>query len=298
MVSWSENEAVEGDYVIALRWLEEALEYGLKIDTWTSTEQYKTITEAMRQMKTFLKGRDFAATGSFQKARTICRSLLQDTAEFVQVGDCYELLIEIEDDNEKAFGYIQEMKERNVDPEDFLDMQKLDFIYKTCNKEWKGSFNIENDDHSYESLESTGVLALNEEEQKVLEYVSSRDWNIVRELLAKRGVELSLRLVCCIFSAGPPQSVAVEIMRINASLFSAKDERDRYPLHYLCQYGASVYTTVFTVQRCKAALGHKDEDNQTPLDYVIASSWIYCKEEKQDVLTELNRISKLNRGAY
>jgi len=297
LVGWSENESGDGDYEMACRWLEEALENGQQIENWKAAEEYKTITEAMKEMRFFLAAKEFAAAGSFKKARMNCRSLLQGTAEFVQAGDVYGLLIDIENDNEKSYGIIEEMIERKIEPRDFLDVQKLEQIYKALNKEWKENVSMEDDDHSYESLESTGVLALNEEEQLVLDSVSSRNWKLVRELLAKCGRNLSLRLVCCIFSAGPPQSVAVEIMRVKASLFLERDDRDRYALHYLCLYGASVYTTVFTVQQCKAALEHKDADNKTPLDYVMTSSWHFCEEEKEDVLNELERIKKTNLGA-
>lgn len=251
----------------------------------------------MKQMKDFLNARDFVATGSFQEARTICCSLLKDTAASVQAGDCYGLLIEIENDYEKSFGYIAEMRKKQIDPEDYIDGDTIESIYKAVNKEWHVAV-IENDDESHESLDATGVLVFDDEEDKaLLNHASDRNWSLVRELIGKRGNNLSLRLVCCIFSAGPPQSVAVEVMRIKASIFSERDERDRHLLHYLCLYGASVYTILFTVQRCKAALYHKDEDNKAPLDHAVASSWEFCQEEKDEVIGELQRIYRSgNRG--
>ena len=288
-VGWSEYEAVEGDYEIACRWLEEALKYGQNIDNWNSKEECSKINFAMKQMKDFLNARDFVATGSFQEARTICCRLLKDTSASVQAGDCYGLLIEIENDCQKSFGYIAEMRKKQIDPEDYIDGDTIESIYKAVNKEWHGAV-IESDDQSRDSLDATGVLVFDEEEKALLDHVSDRNWSLVRELIGKRGNDLSLRLVCCIFSAGPPQSVAVEVMRIKASIFSERDERDQHVLHYLCRYGASVYTILFTVQRCKAALYHKDEDNKAPLDYAVASSWEFCQEEKDEVIRELQRI--------
>jgi hypothetical protein len=142
---------------------------------------------------------------------------------------------------------------------------------------------------------SLDILNLNEKDQGVMEFVISGDWSSVRELVTKYGSEgnLSQKLVSCICSVSPPQSVVVAIKRAQSRVFAQKDEKDRYPLHYLCYYGAPTYSIVFAAQCHIAALEQNDTYRKTPLEYLMTMPWQFCAEDKSQVVEELQRCHNL-----
>ncbi len=140
---------------------------------------------------------------------------------------------------------------------------------------------------------SLTLLTLGEEDKQVVEHVFRSDWAPVRDLITDRGSDLSLKLVCCICSVGPPQSVVIAIGRAKSRVFSEIDEKGRHPLHYLCYYGAPTFAIVYAAQCHIAALEKKDTGKKTPLDYLFSMPWEYCKEDKEVVTLELQKCHSL-----
>ena len=291
--AWSDSEAVEGDYERAIRWLHEAKKYGQKAEQWESSQQSMQIERKIKSTNSFLSAREISSSDPAQ-ARTICIKLLDDVDGSVQPGDCYALLLELETDCMKAYEYIKAMSAKGIAPEEYIDEETIVSICKGANRDWKrGPVDDSGEEESDDSLESSDILALDEKDQSIMDSAINRDWNPVRDQITKRGSDLSLKLVCCICSTGPPQSVTVAIMRAKSSIFAEKDAKRRYPLHYLCYHGAPTYTIIFAVQRHKAALQQRDEDNKTPLDYLMTMPWEYCAEDKDEAIEELQRTFNL-----
>ena len=140
---------------------------------------------------------------------------------------------------------------------------------------------------------SLDILSLNEKDQAVMEYVFKGDWTTVRELVAKYGADLSLKLVSCICSVNPPQSVIIAIKRAKSRIFAEQDEKGRLPLHYLCYYGAETYTIIFAAQCYIAALEKADMYKKTPLEYLMTMPWEHCAEDKDEAIEELQRCHNL-----
>ncbi len=140
---------------------------------------------------------------------------------------------------------------------------------------------------------SLTLLTLDEEDKSVFEHVFNNEWSAVRDLVTERGADLSLKLICCICSVGPPQSVIVAIKRANSRIFAQTDDKGRHPLHYLCYYGAPTFAIVYAAQCHIAALEVKDANNKTPLEYLLTLPWEYSKEDKEDVTLELQKCHNL-----
>ena len=285
LMSWSTYEAEEGDYERARSWLIEAKKYGRKINAWDSSQESRELENNLTLIQDFVSARENPSSDP-ERTRGICKRLLEDPNGPVQAGDCYALLVDLEDDSMKVYTYIQEMIASDIRPEDFFEEDFIKSIYKSVNKDWQDS-SIE--EQSDDSLETSDIVNLDEKEQSVLSSALNREWNPVRELISERGSELSLKFVSSIFSTGPPQSVVVAVMRAKPSIFSEKDSKGKYPLHYLCYYGAPTYTIIFTVQRCRAAMNEKDEDHKTPMDYLATRPWEHCAEDKDEVMENLER---------
>mmetsp|Transcript_24020 Transcript_24020/g.36606 ORF Transcript_24020/g.36606 Transcript_24020/m.36606 type:complete len:354 (-) Transcript_24020:51-1112(-) len=140
---------------------------------------------------------------------------------------------------------------------------------------------------------SLSIMSLSEQDQKVMENVISGNWSEVREAVTALGSDLTLKLVNCISSVNPPQSVIVAIKRASSRIFSKKDEWGRYPIHYLCKHGAPTYSIVFAAQCYVAALEEMDELNKTPLEYLMTMPLEFCAEDKNEVIEELQRCHNL-----
>ena len=140
---------------------------------------------------------------------------------------------------------------------------------------------------------SMTLLALDEDDKKVLEFICNNNWGPVRDLITERGPNLSLKLVCCICSVGPPQSVIIAIKRANSRIYSQVDEKGRHPLHYLCYYGAPTFAIVYAAQCYIAALEHNDNSSKNPLEYLTTMKWDYYPEDKQSVILELQKCHTL-----
>ena len=295
LVEWCDCDTIEGDYERAIKWLNEARKYGEKIIQWNSSQEYLQIEENIKIIDGFLSARDNASIDPGH-ARDICFSLLKSKKEHpIQLGDCYALLLELEDDDAKAYTYIKEMSDAGIVPEEYIDEETIISVHKAVNLTWQGRFDEvdslsqDQSKESEDSMESSGILVLDAKDQEILGFAKEREWAPVRDLIDKCGSELSHKIVCCLFSTGPPQSVAVSIMRANADLFATKDEIGRYPLHYLCYYGAPTYTIIFTIQRYKNALQERDEDGKTPTDHVLTSHWEHCIEDQKEVVDHLRK---------
>lgn len=140
---------------------------------------------------------------------------------------------------------------------------------------------------------SLTLLTLGEEDKQVVEHVFRNEWGPVRDLITDRGSDLSLKLVCCMCSVGPPQSVVIAIGRAKSRIFSEIDEKGRHPLHYLCYYGAPTFAIVYAAQCHIASLEKKDTGKKTPLDYLFSMPWEYYKEDKEAVTLELQKCHSL-----
>ena len=140
---------------------------------------------------------------------------------------------------------------------------------------------------------SLTLLTLDEEDKKVVEFVFNNEWGPVRDLITERGSNLSLKLVCCICSVGPPQSVIIAVKRANSRIFAEVDDKGRHPLHYLCYYGAPTFAIVYAAQCHIAALEVKDSNKKTPLEYLMTLPWEFYKEDKDDVTLELQKCHSL-----
>mmetsp|Transcript_11158 Transcript_11158/g.14085 ORF Transcript_11158/g.14085 Transcript_11158/m.14085 type:complete len:359 (-) Transcript_11158:140-1216(-) len=140
---------------------------------------------------------------------------------------------------------------------------------------------------------SLTLLTLGEEDKEVVEHVFRNEWAPVRDLITDRGSNLSLKLVCCMCSVGPPQSVVIAIGRAKSRIFAEVDEKGRHPLHYLCYYGAPTFAIVYAAQCHIAALEKKDTGKKTPLDYLFSMPWEYYKEDKEVVTLELQKCHSL-----
>jgi len=140
---------------------------------------------------------------------------------------------------------------------------------------------------------SLDILTLDEKDQTVMEFVINGDWQSVRDLVTKYGSDLSLKLVCCICSVCPPNSVIIAIKRAKSRIFAEKDEKGRFPLHYLCYYGAPTYSIVFAAQCHIAAVEQYDGNRKTPMEYLMTMPWEYCAEDKDAVIEELQRCHNL-----
>ncbi len=129
---------------------------------------------------------------------------------------------------------------------------------------------------------SLDILNLEEKDQTVMEFVINGNWSSVRDSVTKYGSQggLSQKLVSCICSVSPPQSVIIAIKRAQSRSFAQLDEKGRYPLHYLCYYGADTYSIVFAAQCHIAALEHPDSFRKTPLEYLMTMPWQFCAEGK------------------
>lgn len=293
LTAWSDYEAAEGDYELARKWLNEAMRIGGKIDNWDSSQESFQINENINSIDSFLSARENSSNDP-EHARAVCNKFLKVPSGPIQAGDCYALLIEIEDGCAKNYEYIQSMIQAGIIPEEFIDEETIISIFKSLNKTWSSSRVDDNStvqdhsqDSSEDSLEPTGILSLDEKDREIMAFAVNREWSSVRDLIGNRGPDLSLQLVCSIFTTGPPQSVAVAVMRAKAEIFSERDDRGRYPIHYLCYHGAQTYTIIFVLQRCKSALSVQDEEGKTPFDYVQSMVWEHSREDQDEVLAHI-----------
>lgn len=132
--SWSDAEAVEGDYDSALSWLLEAQKYGTRIDDWESTTYKSQIGMKVDMINNFLTARKVALCNPSQ-AREICFQLLAEQSECVQPGDCYALLIQLENDYAKAYKFIEIMRERGIPLDEYIEEETIISIYRACQVE-------------------------------------------------------------------------------------------------------------------------------------------------------------------
>lgn len=292
LTTWSEKEVFDGCYNMAYKWLEEAKNYGLKVENWSNTKENAEIERKLKDIKDFMYVRDLFQQGHVNQAKEMCLNILR-RCDTIMKGDCYGLIIEMETNCKLSYDLIQEMIRKSINPCDYIDISAIKYIYESVGKRWIGDDNvitpITDEDAPEEEDLADDNPGLNEEEQNIIEYASARDWDKVRELMSS-SENFSLAFICCMFSKGPPQSVAVIIKRTNHNSFREKDKKSRYPLHYLCYHGAPIYTILFVFHQCPDALGHRDTDGKTPLEYALISPWQHGeKDEKSDLIKELQK---------
>jgi len=136
---------------------------------------------------------------------------------------------------------------------------------------------------------SMAILTMEEKDQSIMEHVLNQNWSKVRASLTERGSNISVSLVNSICSVNPPQSVIIAIHRANSRIFSVKDDKDRYPLHYLCYYGAATYAIVYAAQCNIAALELADSMRKTPFEYLMTMAWEFEAQDKPVVIKELQK---------
>lgn len=130
--SWSAAEVGVGDYDRALAWLNESRVYAKKCG---SEEILNELDRKVQIIGQFLKARDVSSTDPSQ-TRKICTHILdEDDGSTVRLGDCYALLLDIENDFELSLQYIETMCRRGVDPEDFIEEETIFSIYQAVGKD-------------------------------------------------------------------------------------------------------------------------------------------------------------------
>lgn len=295
LMAWSEKEIFDGCYEMAFSLLEEAQKYGLKIENWSCTKEFADIERKLKHIKDFLHVRHLSQQqGCINQAKEICYNLLKCCDRIMQ-GDCYGLLIEIENNVKLSYDLIQEMIQNNINPYDYIDTNTMKGIYESVGESWLGDDTAIksscDEDTTEDDMTIDGDhLGLDEEEKNIMGYATARDWNRAREFISTSD-NFSLAFICCICSKGPPQSVAVMIKRTKQDAFVEADNKSRYPLHYLCYHGAPMYTILFVFHQCPKAISHRDQDGKTPLEYALSSSWEHGeKEEKHQLIKELEQV--------
>ena len=138
MTSWSLIEALDGEYEICKKWMTEAQKYGSHIDTWEDSKERQWITKNTAAIELFLKAQNVAETNR-QNAKEICMEVLDNHEEgdLIQTGDCFALLVQVESDSMRAFRFMEEMKERGLTIEDYIEEDTIKEIYRTTGKIWK-----------------------------------------------------------------------------------------------------------------------------------------------------------------
>ncbi len=140
---------------------------------------------------------------------------------------------------------------------------------------------------------SLALLSLDEEDKIIFESVFNQEWGRVRDSITERGSKVSIKLICCLCSVGPPQSVIIAIQRASSRIFAQIDEKGRHPLHYLCYYGAPTFAIMYAAQCHIAALEVLDKNEKTPLEYLMTMPWEYNIGDKEEVIHELQKFSSL-----
>jgi hypothetical protein len=150
MSSWSSFEAADGQYDIAMKWLHEAKKFGIKWNAWDGSNEQRWIMKNIDSIELFLSAQNIASTNQL-KANEICVQLLNDhkSEDLIQMGDCYALLVQIENDSGQALKIIEEMIERGLSPVEYIEEDAIAIIYKA-----EGRNPLRFNDDSQESNES------------------------------------------------------------------------------------------------------------------------------------------------
>ncbi len=155
--SWSSFEASDGEYDIAMKWLIESERYGLKISQWEESNEQKWIRKNIDMIELFLLAQRSAPTNQL-KTRQICEKILQNhrNGDLIQLGDCYALLIQIENDCTKAYELIEQMCKQGLLPEEYIEEETIEKIYEAIGNSWKGKRGISNNnENEYTEEENT-----------------------------------------------------------------------------------------------------------------------------------------------
>lgn len=286
-----------GDYQKTLKLLNEASKYSRLIETWDNLEDGGILANKINSTTKFLEAkRLFSGEETVEEGKKLCLELLQSCVDPspVQLGDIFASLIEQETDDEVSFELVNQMMEKNVIVEEFLDNDLLEQIFKANGKVW-GNQSLADDKQSSET-EEDALLLLSKEQRLILDHVCRKHWQEARDAILANKEDLTVGLLNRICCECPPQSVLVEVMRSKAHLFKELDGEIRYPLHYLCKHGASAFTIIFAIQRNKDALKHQDVHGMTPVDYIKTSSWTHedIQDEKPMLLKELREAYNLS----
>jgi hypothetical protein len=294
---FSEEEALSsGDYQKTLKLLNEASKYSRLIETWDNLEDGSILVNKINSTTKFLEAKRLFSDEKVEQGKKLCLELLQSRIDPspVQLGDIFASLIEQETDDQVSFNLVNQMIEKNIVVEDFLDNDFLEQIFKANGKVW-GNQSLVDEKQSFETDEDA-LFHLSKEQRLILDHVCRKHWQEARDAILENKEELTVCLLNRICCECPPQSVLVEVMRSKAYLFKELDGNGRYPLHYLCKHGASTFTIIFAIQRNKDALKHKDGHGMTPVDYIKTSSWMHenIQDEKPMLVKELREAYNLS----
>jgi hypothetical protein len=149
MCSWSTFEASDGEYEVAVKFLLEAEKHGSCDKQWVGSDEDKWLKRNIRLIRRLLTAQNVAASDRL-KAQQLCNEILKDflVGDLIELGDCYALLLQMENNHEKAFKLIEEMTNRGLSPEDYIEEDTIKSIYASVRMTWKG----DNDD-SQEGIE-------------------------------------------------------------------------------------------------------------------------------------------------
>lgn len=138
MCSWSSFEASDGEYEVALKWLLEAEKYGERCIEWKGSEDENWVKRNIKAVKNFVTAQSVANSDQ-SKTRQLCREILEDNkkGDLLQLGDCYALLVQIENDCNKAIAIVEEMDSIGLYPEHYIEECAIKSIYEASGKEWK-----------------------------------------------------------------------------------------------------------------------------------------------------------------
>jgi len=141
--NWSDIEAMKGDYIRAVKLLNECQTYGKKINDWGDTEICASIKAKLYWMELYIHAQKNLTLDPVA-ANTICLKILKedDRQEAVRPGDCYTLLVKMETDSSKALVLVEEMTRLHISLEKYISQNILEKIYKDNGKVWGDGVNI------------------------------------------------------------------------------------------------------------------------------------------------------------
>ena len=137
--------------------------------------------------------------------------------------------------------------------------------------------------------------------QMLKELIENKRWSSqsVRDLFNEDIVSKTQRegLLRLLWEYQPPLEIVQELQKKNPEIFKRKDNRERFPIHYLCEYGAPSETIKEVANYCKYALNEEIGSSikrSFPFDMLFEKEWedrdqqLKCIEIIQALMKPLN----------
>ena len=131
LISWSDDEISHSSYESAHKILEEAMNYGVKMNDWNESSVKNDIQTKIRIIQKFIIARNIVSTDP-TNAKNILKEIRQDNEYLVavQLGDFYSVALEAEHDKMEAVKLIEEMGEKHVHIEKYVSSHRIKEIYE------------------------------------------------------------------------------------------------------------------------------------------------------------------------